>query len=118
MHLKLNLSGHPNEKLSEMGYLYLGALHVDLADVDLPNKILDWLKPYLDNADTVTICPPGLAPLSLIMVTVIHGATGHFPKLMSLVKTEEGFVPNENIIDLQNLRNEIARKERKDVVML
>ena len=118
MEIKLNLSGHENEALSKMGFLFPGALHVDLADPELGNKIVNFLKECgLHSGSVVTIAVPGLSPLAVLIVTAIHGMTGTFPSVVPLIRSKEGFTPGEQV-SLQDFRNEIARTSRKNIVEL
>lgn len=111
--IKLNMSGHVNPALEEMGYINLG-LHVDLADPELPNKIAEILTRHISSGDTVTVSLPGLAPLAAIVLATIHGLSGHFPKVIALVRQSDGsFQPCEPF-DLQGLRNDVARKKHRD----
>jgi len=117
--VKLNLSGHENAKLAEQGFLFPGALHVDLADPELPNKVNDFLSPLVSSGDTVILALPGLAYLSAIVIATIHGLSGHFPQIQALVRTDEGFVPNPlGPLGLQDFRNDVARASRAGVVKL
>jgi hypothetical protein len=118
MLVKLNLSGHENETLKAQGY-ETHILHVDLADSELPTKVVEFLKPYINSGDTVQVVLPGLAPLGAIVLTAIHGLSGHFPTLTPLIRGEggAGFVPGSPL-DLQDFRNEVGRTSREGVVVL
>jgi len=115
--VKLNLSGHANSDLDAMGFIFPGALHVDLADPDLFNKVVAFLRPLVNSGDIVHIAPPGLSPLAIMVVTAIHGLTGTFPHLVPLIRSDAGFVPG-NSIDLQSIRNDVARTSRDNIVNL
>ena len=119
MEIKLNLSGHENEHLTKLGFTFPGALHVDLADPELPNKVVEFLKKEcgLSSGDTVIIAPPGLAFLAVLTIAAIHGLTGTFPSIIPLIRSKEGFVPGEEI-PLQDFRNDIARSSRENIVEL
>lgn len=113
---KLNFS-HANPILTEQDYSH-HQLHVDLADPELLNKIKDYLFPLVgDGSEEVIIVPPGLAPLSVLVVTAIHGLTGHFPKVVSMIKKESGFEPLPSV-DLQVYRNSCVRVHREGLKVL
>jgi len=117
---KINLSGHYNEELAKEGFSFPGALQVDLADADLNQKVSNWLNenlPEVGSGDTVKIAPPGLPRLRDIVVAWCHGKTGHFPITLCPRKTEEGFVFDQEV-DMQFIRNELARPSREGVVEL
>lgn len=114
--IKLNFS-HPNLILKAQGFKDY-QLHVDLADTQLLNKLKAYLLPLVgDGGEDVTIVPPGLAPLSVLVVVAIHGLTGYFPKTVSMVKGEEGFTPLEPV-DLQEYRNSCCRLARENLKVL
>jgi hypothetical protein len=116
--VKLNLSGHENVELKAMGFIYPGSLHVDLGDTELFDKVTEFLNQYVTSGDQVIIATPGLAPLACVIITSIHGLTGTFPSVQTLIRTEEaGFVPGQ-VIKLQDLRNGVARKTRKELIQL
>jgi len=115
--IKLNLSGHANEHLDQMGFAFPGTLHVDLSDPELGQKLTNFLSPLMGSGDHVVVALPGLAPLAALVLTIIHGLTGSFPTVQPLVRGESGFVPGPQI-DLQTLRNDVARASRKDVIIL
>ncbi len=56
------------------------------------------------------IIPPGFSPLSLCLVSFLHGLAGHFPLIVVLGKEGRDYLP-KSIIDLQTIRDE-ARKLR------
>lgn len=113
---KLNFS-HANPLLTEQGFEH-HQLHVDLADPLLLNKIKDYLYPIVgDGSEETVIVPPGLAPLSVLVVTAIHGLTGYFPKVISMVKKESGFEPLP-AVDLQEYRNSCVRVSREGLRIL
>lgn len=117
--MKLNLSGHDNPELNALGFVNPGALHVDLADPELANKVTEFLKaiPGMNGTEQVTVALPGLAALATLVVTIIHGLTGSFPIIQPLIREQNGFVPGP-LMDLQSLRNDIARTSRSNVVVL
>ena len=115
--VKLNLSGHANPELDKLGFVFPGVLHVDLADPELTVKLTNFLAPLMGSGDQVVVALPGLAPLAALVLVIIHGLTGNFPTIQPLVRGESGFVPGPQI-DLQTLRNDVARTARKDVIVL
>ena len=115
--IKLNLSGHANEHLDQLGFLFPGVLHVDLADPELATKLTNFLSPLMTSGDQVVVALPGLSPLAALTITIIHGLTGTFPIIQPLIRSDLGFVPGPQV-DLQSLRNDVARVSRKDVVVL
>jgi len=73
--VKLNLSGHTNEHLDQMGFAFPGVLHVDLSDPDLGQKLTDFLAPLMTSGDQVVVALPGLAPLAALVLAIVHGQT-------------------------------------------
>lgn len=116
-HIKLNLSGHQNDALEAQGFIFPGALQVDLADEQLPQKVADFLRPYVGSGDVVTYAPPGLSALAAIVQAALHGLSGSFPQLQILERGEDGFVPGVKH-DLQDFRNNVARAGRDGIVNL
>ena len=118
MTVKLNLSGHKNSDLEALGYSDL-ALHVNLEDADLSQKVAAVLAPLIGSDAVVYIALPGLSPLTAIVLATVHGLTGGFPFVQSLVRTPEGkFVPGP-VLDLQSHRNDVTRQNfRQDVTVL
>jgi len=114
--IKINLSGHPNTHLDAMGFINPGTLHVDLNDSELPNKLINFLKPLVSDHDQVIVALPGLAPLAALIVTILHGLTGNFPVIQPLVRSDNGFVPADPI-DLNTVRQN-ARCQRTNTVVL
>ena len=117
MTIKLNFS-HPNPILTDMGFVN-HQLHVDLlADSELLDKLKAYLLPLVgDGSEDVTIVPPGLAPLSVLVVVAIHGLIGYFPRTVSMVKGEDGFTLLEPV-DLQEYRNSCCRLARENLQVL
>lgn len=132
--VKLNMSGHKNLELAVQGFQDL-SLHVDLNDPELGSKVAGILSPRcgegdqativaeakidIDSGDVVTLALPGLAPLAVITIVVIHGLTGNFPLVQTLVRQSNGSFAPGPIVDLQTLRNDVVRKRhRNDVVVL
>lgn len=116
--IKLNLSGHANQALDDLGYAFVGSLQVDLADQELPQKIVEFLSQFMTSGDRVQCVLPGLAPLAAITLTAIHGITGTFPITVPMIRGAEGFTPGEPL-DLQDFRNNVARsKGRANIIEL
>jgi hypothetical protein len=116
--VKLNISGHENKFLAEQGFVFVGPLHVDLADPLLGEKVVSFLSEYVTSEDLVEVCLPGLAALSYYVVVALHGLTGQFPRLVAMVRTPDGeFIPAPPV-DMQELRNATARANRRNVVKL
>lgn len=119
-HLKFNLSGHQNQDLANLGFIFPGAIHCNLADDDVAQKVATFISTLnIGSGDTITIAAPGLSALTLMVCATIHGLTGSFPFLQLLVRQQDGsFVPG-SIVDLQSLRNNVARGgHRSDIVVL
>jgi hypothetical protein len=115
--IKLNLSGHVNAELEAMGFTFPGVLHVDLSDPELATKLTNFLSPLMNSGDQVVVALPGLSPLAALVLTIIHGLTGSFPVIQTLIRSDSGFIPGPQV-DLQTLRNDIARASRKDIIIL
>jgi hypothetical protein len=114
--IKLNFS-HPNPILNEQGFVN-HQLHVDLADPELLNKLRDYLFPLVgDGSEELVIVPPGLAPLSVLVIVACHGLTGYFPQVISMVKGENGFIPLPPT-NLQEYRNSCVRISREGLKVL
>lgn len=114
--IKLNFS-HPNSILDAQGFVN-HQLHIDLADPELLTKLKDYLFPLVgDGTEEVVIVPPGLAPLSVLVVVAIHGMTGYFPQVIAMTKGENGFIPLPPT-NLQEYRNSCVRLARKGLQVL
>lgn len=118
--VKINLSGHQNQDLADMGFVFPGALHIDLQDDDVAQKVATFVAGLgIGSGDTVTIAAPGLAPLALMVAATIHGLTGTFPFLVMLARQSDGTFAVAQTLDLQELRNVTARgKERQNIIKL
>lgn len=116
MKVKLNLSGHKNESLDQLGFLDVGAIHVNLADKELPKKVEKFLAEHIESKDTVEIALPGLSMLTALMITSIHGITGQFPVVVTLVRQENKTYAAGESIDLQKVRDNM-RVARGAVVL-
>lgn len=117
--VKLNLSGYQDQKLDKLGYIFVGSIHVDLSDKELPQKIVELLSSYISFGDRVQcVLPgwPGLATLAVIVTVAIHGITGTFPICVPMLRSTKGFKPGK-LLDLQDFRNNVARlKSRANVI--
>ena len=114
--IKLNFS-HANSVLKAQGFID-HQLHVDLSDPYLLTKLRDYLLPLVgDGSEEIVIVPPGLQRLSVLVVVTIHGLVGHFPKIVNMVKTEEGF-ESLPTLDLQEYRNSCVRINREGMKVL
>jgi hypothetical protein len=114
--VKLNLSGHDNPALKAQGFNTY-KLQVDLADPNLPNKVVEFLSPLVSSADVVHVALPGLSNLSAIVLAALHGLTGTMPSIQMLIRGDDGFIPGP-LLDLQSFRNDVARTTREGVVVL
>lgn len=116
--IKLNLSGHANKHLDEMGFITPGSLHVDLADPNLPEKLIKFLGELIPpDGDQVQVVLPGLSPLAALVIAAIHGMTGSFPVVVPMIRQADGsFLPGEGW-DLQQIRD-AARQSRQGTIVL
>ena len=117
MLVKINLSGHPNNYLKRKGFIYPANLEIDLNDEDLFYKIVGFLRKYIKGGDKVIVALPGLPALAVYIVTAIHGITGTFPSMQMMVGKETGYEPGKTH-PLNDYRNKVARRARKNVVKL
>lgn len=117
-HLKLNLSGHRNPALEQAGFLWLGCLQVDLGDPELPQKISSFLAEYVDSGDRVTVALPGLSALSALIIASILGLSGQLPSIQTILRDEQGEFGLGPVHDLNQLRTQVARRHRSDIIHL
>ena len=75
----------------------------------LVEKIYEKIGENLPNGQYLII-PPGFSPLSLCLVSFLHGLAGHFPLIVVMGKEGKVYLP-KNIVDLQIIRDE-SRKMR------
>ena len=118
--IKLNLSGHDNAELAELGFI-THKLHVDLADPNLCQKVAGFLADTcgVGSSDTVQLALPGLGALAVIVCTAVHGLTGQHGTIFPLVRNADGSFSPAAPIDLQSFRNDLVRsKHREGVVIL
>lgn len=117
--IKLNLSGHDNVHLDAAGFKFPGAMHINLADEDLEEKIAKFIVSLgIGSGDYVVCAAPGLAPLALIVQAIVHGLTGQFYALQLMVREADGSFTPGRVIDLQNVRNNAARAKLRDKVVV
>lgn len=116
--VKLNLSGHKNQQLSEMGFADF-SLHVNLADPDVAQKVAAFLAPLIGSGDTVHIAMPGLGALVAITTTAIHALCGSFPFMVTMIRNpDDGTFNPGPTIDLQAFRNDTVRANLRDGVVV
>ena len=123
MTIKLNLSGHQNDSLNALGFQFPGTIQVNPTTpiAETAKKLADFLVNLgIGSGDSVHIAVPGMSSLAVISITVIHGLTGQFPILVSLVRQADGsFIATEDSsIDLQTFRNEVCRSNRQNLISL
>lgn len=118
--VKLNLSGHQSEDLEAKGFVFPGSLQVDLADEEVVEKVVAWLDGNIEigSGDTVVAALPGLPLLRDVCQAWLHGRTGQFPFVSHSVRQADGTFKFNEPLDLQDLRNRIARSGRPGTVML
>ena len=115
MTVRLNMSGHPNPGLAQMGFVDL-PLQVDLADPNLPARLTQLMADQIGDDPDVVVALPGLAPLAALTLAIIHGLTGAFPRVQPLIRDGANWVPGP-VLDLQQVRND-ARQARPGVIVL
>lgn len=116
---RINLSGHFNQDLEDQGFTFPGSLNVDLGDPKLNEKVIEWLDQNLQltDEDLVWIALPGLPRLRDVVIAYVHGRTGQFPITICPRRTDEGFVFDQ-VVDMQEIRNQLARRSRHNSVEL
>lgn len=120
--IKLNLSGHENSALEELGFTFPGVIQVNLTEDNYQEtfmKVTTFLKENGVKSDSVvTVALAGFSPLATMQLVALHGLTGNFPRIINLIRQEDGqFLPSEES-DLSSLRNDVARNMRDDIVNL
>ena len=119
--MKLNLSGHFNQSLEDLGFTFPGTIQMDVTKSYEDNLVS--ITKFLTNLGVasntvVTIALPGMSMLASMVIVSLHGLTGQFPNIVTLIRNNEGqFVFGEEV-DLQSLRNQICRSNRENVVNL
>ena len=119
--MKINLSGHKNDSLAELGFEFPGTIQMDMEKSYQENlvSITKFLVNLgLQSNTTVTIALPGMSILASMVIVSLHGITGQFPNIVTLIRNNEGqFVFGEEV-DLQTLRNDVCRSNREQVINL
>jgi len=116
--LKFNLCGHDNPLLTKEGFKYL-PIQADLADVNLEVKLVEFfIKQGVTSNSIVTIVQPGLAPLASSVLVVLHGLTGHFPKIQLVIRQEDGSYKLGALKDMHDIRNKVARSKRPAMIAI
>ena len=109
--LLLNYSGHPLVERPK-GY--------DILDVEIPNIDMGSFNKVVDGVAELLKTPyerykeqllkgeyeiifPGASILTIVMAVVLHGISGHFPKIRYVYRTDNGFKLSDTI-ELQNVR--------------
>lgn len=118
--LKLNLSGHFNQALADMGYSFPGTLHVDAKQSceTTVSKLTDMLVGMGVGSGTVLhLAVPGMSALATQMLVAIHGLTGVFPFVAFLTRNEDGTFGVSEVCDMQAMRNNVSRTKR-DIISL
>jgi len=125
--LLLNLSGHPvSKEITDHGYEVTepsDPLQFDVSSAShlageverLMGIFIEGLNPAQKQALLVgkyVILPPGLAPAAIVTVAYLHGVTGHFPRILWMVRgQDQEFHPIENPLPVQAVRD-AARARR------
>ena len=118
--LKINLSGHQNEDLTAKGFRFPGSLQVDLSQDDIVDRVVAWLDGNIEvgSGDTVIAALPGLPLLRDVCQAWFHGRTGQFASTVTPIRQPDGTFSFGEPLDLQDLRNRVARSGRPGTVML
>jgi len=114
--LLFNLSGHtlPEVSLKQLEKKYeIKDIEIPTLDLSTPEKAIKGAKSILNKIYTdystevqrgdYEVILPGMSILTIISLTILHGISGHFPKIRYIYKTDDGFRVSERL-DLQNLR--------------
>jgi len=117
--IKINLSGHANQALTDAGYIFPGVLHVDPTN---PGNAVDTLINVfrdlgINSGTTVHIAVPGMSTLAVLTMSVLHGLTGQFPFITYLVRNQDGSFGIGGDLDLQSIRNDVTRLNRDGVIL-
>lgn len=121
----INFSGHSlcGETESILKEKYDQVIDVPPYDFDFGGNVETQLKGLIENltckvdgTTSLTIIPPGQSTFSILLVSYIHGLTGHFPKICYLELGDVGlyFPKVEYDIDAQKIRS-AGRKFRNYV---
>ena len=116
--LKFNLCGHTNPLLTEEGFIDL-PIQVDLADTELEVQLVKFFQEKgVKTNSVVTIVAPGLAPLALSVMVVLHGMTGQFPNIQLLIRNRDGLFELGVCKDMHLIRNNVARINRPAMISI
>ena len=119
--MRINLSGHKNDSLEELGFEFPGTIQLDITKSYQENltSITRFLVNLgLQSNSNITIALPGMSILASMVIVSLHGITGQFPNIVTLIRNSDGqFVVGEQV-DLQVLRNDVCRNNREQVVKL
>ncbi len=103
-----NLSGHPTPPgAEELEVISLPSPNVELTPASIQQAALETVKSLpLDVVATgnYEVMLPGLTPLAIALMVVLHGVSGHFPRVRFAVRGEQGFKLHEESWDLMALR--------------
>lgn len=118
---KLNLSGHFNKSLDEQGFEFHGTVQIDPEkpfgeNLEAVTKYLQSLG--VESNTVVTVAVPGMSVLATMVLVALHGLTGNFPIIATLVREANGEFVCKEQADLQTLRNNVSRNLREKVVTL
>jgi len=119
----VNFSGHP---LPEAAQKSLGKKY-EIVDYEVPNLDVTSSKALVNSTISLMatfvgehsakiktgdfeIVFPGLSPVAIMVLTTLHGFSGHFPKFRWTYRTDNGFAVSE-ALDLQKIRLD-ARADR------
>lgn len=116
--LKFNLCGHANPLLTKEGFIDL-PIQVDLGDLELETKLVKFFQEQgVKTNSVVTIVAPGLAPLALSVMVVLHGMTGQFPNIQLLIRNRDGLFELGPTKDMHIIRNQVARLNRPAMISI
>ena len=119
-----NLSGHPlPDGTPTTGYsqvIDIKIPNIEMGDeqsiltsvIDLVNEMIDNSSELIIEQGNYDLIPPGMAPISLVLISILHGITGHFPNIRFIYKSNDGFKLAGFALKLQDLRIN-ARELRK-----
>jgi hypothetical protein len=123
----INFSGHPlcqkTQEILKNKYevlLDVSPFNFDFegeAEVQLEG-LLRSINYVIDGSSALTIIPPGQSTFSILLVSYLHGLTGHFPKVCYLEMNDDGlFLPKTDYdISVQRVRA-AGRKFRSEMCM-
>jgi hypothetical protein len=119
--LKINLSGHFNQNLSDKGFSFPGTIQINPEksfkdNLESITKFLQGLGIVSDS--NVIIALPGMSILATMVTVALHGLTGQFPEIAPLFRNENGEFVCVETIDLQTMRNHVCRNMREKIISL